>query len=51
MSNQFNNEIKENILDNLDKTHPKEWQDYKQGRSTLGDIYDLVQNIFNNEAQ
>ncbi len=51
MSNDYNNEIKESILDNLDQTHPKEWQAYKQGRSTLGDIYDLVQNIFNNEAQ
>ena len=47
MSNDYNNEIKESILDNLDQTHPKEWQGYKQGRSTLGDIYDLVQNIFN----
>ena len=51
MSNDYNNEIKESILDNLDQTHPKEWQDYKQGPSTLGDMYDLVQNIFNNEAQ
>ena len=50
MSNRNKEESLENILDNLDTTHAEAWASYKQGKMTLGAMYDLVQQIHQDKA-
>ena len=50
MSDQTREESLENILDNLDTTHPEAWDSYKRGKMTLGAMYDLVEQIHQDKS-
>ena len=50
MSTPNHDERLHQILDTLAQTHPAQWQAYKEGKATLGQIYDLVYKIFDSDA-
>ena len=37
-------------LDNVDTTHPDEWQAYKNGSMTLGELHDTIKKYVEDRA-
>tara|TARA_R100001510_G_C7573796_1_gene149248 strand:+ start:402 stop:554 length:153 start_codon:yes stop_codon:yes gene_type:complete len=36
--------------DNIDTTHPDEWQAYKNGSMTLGELHDIIKKYVEDRA-
>jgi len=40
-----NPDVFNDVLDNVDTTHPEEWQAYKNGSMTLGELFDTIKKF------
>ena len=46
----LNPDVFSDALDNVDTTHPDEWQAYKNGSMTLGELHDIIKKYVEDRA-